>query len=84
MRKAVPLDPWSNPYVYVSPAEQSRSGFDLLSYGEDGTPGGQGDAADITSWQYPPTSVADNWRVNDVLEFPRFRGQLAAWDSSSL
>lgn len=50
LRKAVPLDPWGHAYVYRSPAEQSRAGFDLLSLGEDGQPGGTGDAADITSW----------------------------------
>ena len=50
-RKAVPLDPWEHPYVYRNPAEQSRGGYDLLSYGSDGKPGGDGDAVDITSWQ---------------------------------
>ena len=50
LRKDVPLDPWQNPYIYKSPAEQSRGGYDLLSYGEDGKPGGEGDAADIASW----------------------------------
>ncbi|MEK6595073.1 MAG: type II secretion system protein GspG, partial [Pseudomonadota bacterium] len=24
--------------------------FDLLSYGKDGQPGGEGEAADITNW----------------------------------
>jgi hypothetical protein len=33
------------------PGEQSKTGFDLLSYGEDSKPGGEGDAADITSWK---------------------------------
>jgi len=51
LRKAVPLDPWNTPYSYVSPGEQSKTGFDLLSYGQDGKPGGEGDAADITSWK---------------------------------
>lgn len=50
LRKAVPLDPWGHPYLYKSPAEQSRGGYDLLTYGADGKPGGQGDDADITSW----------------------------------
>jgi general secretion pathway protein G len=50
LRKGVPSDPWQNPYIYRAPGEQSRSGFDLLSYGSDGKPGGTGDAADITSW----------------------------------
>jgi general secretion pathway protein G len=51
LRKPVPFDPWMHPYVYRSPAEQSRGGFDLLSLGSDGKPGGEGDAADVTSWQ---------------------------------
>lgn len=51
LRKEVPLDPWQHPYVYRSPAEESRGGYDLLSYGEDGKPGGEGEAADITSWK---------------------------------
>jgi general secretion pathway protein G len=51
LRKDVPLDPWQNAYIYKSPAEQSRSGYDLLSYGEDGKPGGEGDAGDIASWK---------------------------------
>lgn len=51
LRKDIPLDPWQHPYVYRSPAQVSRGGFDLLSYGEDGREGGEGDAADILSWQ---------------------------------
>ncbi len=51
LRKPVPADPWKNPYVYRSPPEQARTGFDLLSYGEDGKPGGEGDAGDIVSWE---------------------------------
>ena len=50
-RPDVPRDPWQNAYVYQSPAEQSPGGYDLLSYGEDGKPGGEGDAADIASWK---------------------------------
>jgi general secretion pathway protein G len=50
LRKAIPLDPWGHPYLYKSPAEQSRAGYDLLSYGADGKPGGEADDADITSW----------------------------------
>lgn len=43
--REVPLDPWGNPYVY-KPAEDG-SGYALSSYGKDGRPGGEGDAADI-------------------------------------
>ena len=51
LRKAVPADPWGAPYVYRAPGVQSGSGYDLLSYGADGKPGGPGEAADITSWK---------------------------------
>ena len=44
----VPLDPWSNPYVYISPGTAS-SDFDLLSLGSDGAEGGEGKYADISS-----------------------------------
>lgn len=50
LRRDVPLDPWGNPYVFVSPGEANPSGYDLISYGADGMPGGDGEDADITSW----------------------------------
>jgi general secretion pathway protein G len=50
LRKAVPNDPWGNPYVYSSPGENSKQGYDLLSYGADGQPGGEDDDADVTNW----------------------------------
>jgi general secretion pathway protein G len=50
LRKELPLDPWDNAYVYRSPGEINQNGFDLMSYGADGRPGGEGDDADITSW----------------------------------
>jgi len=48
LKKGVPLDPWGNPYVFRSPGDHGE--FDLLSYGKDGRPGGEGEAADITNW----------------------------------
>lgn len=51
LRKAIPLDPWGQPYVYRSPGEVNRSSYDLLSLGRDGRPGGTGEDADVTSWQ---------------------------------
>jgi general secretion pathway protein G len=47
LKKAVPADPWGNPYQYRSPGE--RGEIDLLSFGKDGQPGGTGEAADITN-----------------------------------
>jgi general secretion pathway protein G len=48
LRKAVPADPWGQPYVYRFPGE--RGDFDVLSYGKDGQPGGTGEAEDIGNW----------------------------------
>ncbi len=48
--KKVPVDPWSKPYVYLSPGVHSRD-FDLISYGADGEPGGEEFDADINSWE---------------------------------
>jgi general secretion pathway protein G len=50
LRKAVPADPWGNPYIYISPGEINPRGYDLLSLGADGQPGGEGDDADVVSW----------------------------------
>ena len=48
LKKGVPLDPWGNPYVFRSPGEHGE--YDLISYGKDGKPGGEGESADITNW----------------------------------
>lgn len=48
LTKAVPPDPWGNAYVFISPGEHGE--YDLLSYGKDGKPGGEGEAAEITNW----------------------------------
>jgi len=50
LRKDVPLDPWDRAYLYRSPGEQNPTGFDLLTYGRDGQPGGEDEDADVTSW----------------------------------
>ncbi len=51
LRGEVPPDPWDNPYIYRSPGQETSLGFELLSYGADGQPGGEGEAADIKSWE---------------------------------
>lgn len=50
--KGIPLDPWQNEYVYRIPGENGE--FDLLSWGPDGQPGGEGDDADIGNWINDP------------------------------
>lgn len=32
----VPLDPWGNPYQYISPGTHNPDGYDVWSYGPDG------------------------------------------------
>lgn len=46
--KSVPLDPWQNEYIYVSPASDGRL-FEIISYGSDGERGGDGYARDISN-----------------------------------
>lgn len=45
----VPKDPWDNDYVYLSPGAQGD--YDIVSYGADGEPGGEGKNKDIASWE---------------------------------
>ncbi len=42
-------DPWGKEYEYVFPGEHGE--FDIFSLGADGQPGGDGNKADINSWE---------------------------------
>ena len=44
----LPKDPWGNQYQYLNPG--LRGEIDVFSYGADGAPGGDGNDADIGSW----------------------------------
>lgn len=44
----LPKDPWQYPYQYLSPGIHGE--VDIFSYGADGQPGGEGNDADIGSW----------------------------------
>ena len=44
----VPRDPWGRDYIYLAPGRHGEP-FEIISYGSDGEPGGEGDAADISS-----------------------------------
>jgi general secretion pathway protein G len=44
----VPKDPWGNQYVYISPG--SHGDYDISSFGADGVAGGEGEDADVNSW----------------------------------
>jgi general secretion pathway protein G len=48
LRNPVPPDAWGRPYVYLSPGTSHPESYDLLSYGRDGQPGGQGEDADVS------------------------------------
>ncbi len=49
LKKELPQDPWGRAYVYKAPGEHGD--YDIISYGADGAPGGEGENADIVSWQ---------------------------------
>lgn len=44
----LPKDPWGSPYQYLQPG--MHSDVDVMSMGADGAVGGEGDDADIGSW----------------------------------
>lgn len=44
-QKEVPLDPWGNPYIYKLENNEPI----ILTYGADGSPGGEEENADISS-----------------------------------
>lgn len=44
----LPVDPWGKPYQYLSPGLHGK--VDVFSFGADGAPGGEGNDADIGSW----------------------------------
>lgn len=49
LKKKVEKDAWGNAYVYKAPGAHGE--YDLSSLGSDGQEGGEGDAADINSWE---------------------------------
>ena len=45
-KKRVPMDPWGNPYNYVSPGTHNPNSFDMSSFGPDGVESED----DIVNW----------------------------------
>jgi general secretion pathway protein G len=45
----VAKDPWGHPYQFLQPGQHGS--IDVYSYGADGKPGGEGEAADIGNWE---------------------------------
>ncbi|MGD0280857.1 MAG: type II secretion system major pseudopilin GspG [Dissulfurispiraceae bacterium] len=49
LKKGLPNDPWGKPYIYTCPG--SHGEYDIVSYGRDGQPGGEGEDKDIVNWE---------------------------------
>ena len=47
-KKKIPLDPWGNTYIFISPG--LHGDYDIISYGQDGIRGGEDFAHHIESW----------------------------------
>ena len=45
----LPNDPWARPYQFLNPGIKGE--IDVMSFGADGQPGGEGKNADVGSWQ---------------------------------
>ncbi len=49
-KNLLPMDPWSNDYIYLSPGRTGED-YEIISFGRDGKEGGEGIDADISSSQ---------------------------------
>jgi general secretion pathway protein G len=49
LKKGVPLDPWDGEYLYQNPGEHGE--VDIASLGADKQEGGEGENADVGSWE---------------------------------
>ena len=54
--KELPNDPWDRSYIYKCPGDHGE--YDIISYGADGTEGGEGENQDIVSWKGVSKDVA--------------------------
>lgn len=45
----IPKDPWGSDFIYLSPGVNGE--YDIISYGADGIPDGEGKNKDINSWE---------------------------------
>ncbi len=48
--RKIPIDPWGNPYHYVSPGVHNPKTYDLWSTGADGREAGEDMNRDVTNW----------------------------------
>jgi general secretion pathway protein G len=49
LKSGVPVDPWKYEYHYKYPGEHAE--LDIYSLGQDGSPGGEGEDADVGNWK---------------------------------
>ena len=49
LKSDVPVDPWNREYHYKYPGE--RGEVDIYTYGQNGTPGGEGEDSDVGNWK---------------------------------
>lgn len=49
IRSSAVKDPWQNEWEYRRPGKHGP--YDIISYGEDGSPGGDGTNSDVVSWE---------------------------------
>ncbi len=49
LKSEVPLDPWNREYNYKQPGDHGE--FDIFSYGQNGSEGGEGEDADVGNWK---------------------------------
>lgn len=49
-KREIPKDPWGRDYIYRSPGDHGND-YEIMSYGADGRDGGDGENADIKSWE---------------------------------
>ncbi len=54
---ALPMDAWGQPFLYFSPGVHVGHPYELVSLGADGKPGGQGEDADLVSWELATSSL---------------------------
>lgn len=49
LKKELPNDPWGHAYQYKAPGR--NGGYEIISYGANNLEGGDGEDADIASWE---------------------------------
>lgn len=49
LKSKVPQDPWKKDYHYKYPGDHGE--LDIYTYGQNGTPGGDGEDSDVGNWE---------------------------------